>query len=210
MKYTHIVFDVDGTLLNTAQCILEALKNTLEEVTGRSPRISELGYVLGMTSENALRSLSVPEDIIPSFIEKWVQREESCSDLITPFSEIEELLARLDKAGARLGIVTSRTRSELSLVFRNSSLARFFSTVICADETPEPKPSPAPLLIYMEQTGAAPEDILYVGDSEHDMECARRAGTHSALAVWGTLIPDTDATYHPQTPSELSPIILGS
>ena len=69
MKYTHIVFDVDGTLLDTAQCILEALKETLETVSGHAPEIDELRFALGLTSENVLRRLSVKEELIPSIIE---------------------------------------------------------------------------------------------------------------------------------------------
>ena len=111
MKYTHIVFDVDGTLLDTAQCILEALKETLETVRGHAPEIDELRFALGLTSENVLRRLSVKEELIPSIIEMWVKKEEDCLNLIRPFPGIEELISNLKQAGAKLGIVTSRTHS---------------------------------------------------------------------------------------------------
>ena len=207
MKYTHIVFDVDGTLLDTAQCILEALKETLETVSGHAPEIDELRFALGLTSENVLRRLSVKEELIPSIIEMWVKKEADCLDLIRPFPGIEELVTNLKQAGAKLGIVTSRTRSELELVFRPFSLKNLFPVIICADDSPEHKPSPAPLLKYMEKAGAKPSEVLYVGDSAQDMECAKRAGTDSALAVWGTLDRKIEATYYPEHPSGLAPLI---
>ena len=79
--------------------------------------------------------------------------------------------------------------------------------IICADDSPEHKPSPAPLLKYMEKAGAKPSEVLYVGDSAQDMECAKRAGTYSALAVWGTLDRKIEATYYPEHPAGLAPLI---
>lgn len=208
MNYTHIVFDVDGTLLNTAHCILQALKDTLETISGETYETDKLNFALGMTSENVLRHLNVKEESIPSVIDAWVKKEEECSDLIRPFPGIETLLAQLKDAGAELGIVTSRTHSELELVFRPFSLLDFFSVIICADDTSEHKPSPAPLLKYMEKAGAGPEQVLYVGDSAQDMECAGRAGTAGALAVWGTRNHEIPATYYPAHPLDLGRLIL--
>lgn len=208
MNYTHIVFDVDGTLLNTAHCILQALKDTLETISGETYETAKLNFALGMTSENVLRHLNVKEESIPSVIDAWVKKEEECSDLIRPFPGIETLLAQLKDAGAELGIVTSRTHSELELVFRPFSLLDFFSVIICADDTSEHKPSPAPLLKYMEKAGAGPEQVLYVGDSAQDMECAGRAGTAGALAVWGTRNHEIPATYYPAHPLDLGRLIL--
>lgn len=204
MKYTHIVFDVDGTLLDTAQCILEALRDTLKTLTGQDHNTEELSFALGMTSENVLRRLCVSEELIPSVIEMWVKKEEDCSQLIHPFPGIRELLKQLKDAGIKLGIVTSRTHSELDLVFRPFSLEHYFPVIICADDTPEHKPSPAPLLTYMQKAGCTPSEVLYVGDSANDMTCAKRAGTDSALALWGAIDPQTEATYHPAQPDDLS------
>ncbi len=208
MNYTHIVFDVDGTLLNTAHCILQALKDTLETISGETYETDKLNFALGMTSENVLRHLNVKEEIIPTVIDAWVKKEEECSDLIQPFPGIEALLTQLRDAGTGLGIVTSRTHSELELVFRPFSLLDFFSVIICADDTSEHKPSPAPLLKYMEKAGAGPEQVLYVGDSAQDMECAGRAGTAGALAVWGTRNHEIPATYYPAHPLDLGRLIL--
>lgn len=208
MKYTHIVFDVDGTLLDTAHCILQALKDTLTLINGHSPETEDLSFALGLTSENVLRRLSVDEERIPSVIEMWVKKEDEYSHLIRPFPGMESLLGQLRDAGMKLGIVTSRTRSELELVFRPFSLLHFFPVIICADDTSEHKPSPAPLLQYMKKAGARPEQVLYVGDSAQDMECAKRAGADRALAVWGTQNCKITASYYPEHPSDLGALLL--
>ena len=137
----------------------------------------------------------------------WVKKEADCLALIRPFPGIGELVTNLKQSGVKLGIVTSRTRSELELVFRPFSLKNLFPVTICADDSPEHKPSPAPLLKYLEKADAKPSEVLHVGDSAQDRECAKRAGTDSALAVWGTLDRKIEATYYPEHPSGLAPLI---
>ena len=75
--------------------------------------------------------------------------------------------------------------------------------VICADDTAEHKPEPGPLLKYMERTGAKPSEVLYVGDTVYDMQCARGAGVDFALARWGNPDGRVDADYDEPTPMAL-------
>ena len=192
--------------------IVEAFGDGILNDDGTIDRV-KLGNIVFHDAEklqklNAITHPNVKEEIIPSVIDAWVKKEEECSDLIQPFPGIEALLTQLRDAGTGLGIVTSRTHSELELVFRPFSLLRFFSVIICADDTSEHKPSPAPLLKYMEKAGAGPEQVLYVGDSAQDMECAGRAGTAGALAVWGTRNHEIPATYYPAHPLDLGRLIL--
>ena len=75
--------------------------------------------------------------------------------------------------------------------------------IICADDTAEHKPKPGPLLKYMEYTGARPSEVLYVGDTVYDMQCARGAGVDFALARWGNPDGRMDADYDEPTPLAL-------
>lgn len=201
MKYSHVVFDVDGTLLNTAHCILVSLQDALKETDGISRKYDELVFALGCTSFVVLNRLNVRDP--EATLKLWVENEDKYSDMIQVFDGIEKLLNDLASSGCQLGIVTSRTREEFDLVFRRQYISDMFSVIICANDTDEHKPSPAPLLRYMELTGTSGEEILYVGDSPGDEKCASDAGVDFALAMWGAHADGIPAKYYPRTPGDL-------
>lgn len=201
MKYSHIVFDVDGTLLDTAQCILISLQDALQKTDSISREYDDLVFALGYTSLAVLDRLQVKDP--QATLKLWVENENKYSDMIRLFDGIRELLEQLKKDGCELGIVTSRTREEFDLIFRHQSISDMFSTIICASDTDEHKPSPAPLLKYMELTGATGEEMLYVGDSPGDEKCASGADVDFALAMWGVHTDSIPAKYLPRTPQEL-------
>lgn len=206
MNYKHLVFDVDGTLLDTALCILQSLHDALITKTGSSPEISDLEFALGNPSVATMKQLNVPDP--ESTIALWVEYENRYKDMIVPFEGISDLIRFLSEKGYQLGIATSRTREELDLVFQHLSISPLFTTVICSDDTARPKPSPEPLLKYMEITSAAPEELLYIGDNLHDLQCASAAGVDFALASWGTRMSGDGAKYCPASPSELMSILV--
>lgn len=206
MNYKHLVFDVDGTLLDTALCILQSLHDALITRTGTSPEIADLEFALGNTSIATMKQLQVPDP--ESTIALWVENEDRYRNMIVPFEGITDLIKTLSANGYRLGIVTSRTHEELDLVFEHLEIRPLFTTIICSDDTKYPKPSPDPLLKYMELTSASPEELLYIGDTLHDLECACAAGVDFALASWGTQTPGDGAKYCPATPAELLNILV--
>ena len=171
-KYRHIVFDVDGTLIDTRDCILYSLQEMLMTVKGERYEIEDLKFVLANTSVKNMHLLGVEEEKIPGAVEMWVANEEKNIDMIRIFDGIEELLEKLEKKGSTLGVVTSRTREELELVLDQLPIRKYFSICICADDTKEHKPSAQPLLKYMELSGARKEETVYIGDSASDMACA--------------------------------------
>ena len=75
-------------------------------------------------------------------------------------------------------------------------ISEYFQTVITADDTVRHKPDPEPMLAYMERTGVCPRQILYIGDSIYDMQCAAQAGVDSCLALWGCRCPDGILSTH--------------
>lgn len=209
MKYKHIVFDVDGTLLDTAECILYSLQQALKTVIGSSPEIGELTHVLRRTTAANMEYLGITDkDQADKTTALWVANEDKYSYMMRPFDGIPELLDKLKNSGCQLGIVTSRTHEELELVLAPQPIRSYFPVAICSDDTAEHKPSPAPLLKYMEQTGAKSGEILYIGDSSTDGMCASAAGTHFALAVWGSQDDaHVTAEYYPESPAQLAEFI---
>ena len=206
MKYKHIVFDVDGTLVNTSENILRSLQQALKTTDGFCYDISDLTFSLGCTSAVTLDRLNASNPDATLTI--WIENEKKNAHMIRLFAGIRELLGRLKEEGCLLGIVTSRTHEELELVFDTVPVRSYFDTVICSDDVENPKPAPDPLVKYMEMTGSSRQDIVYIGDTQHDMDCACNAGIDHILAVWGTHDKGVPADYLPETPSELCSILL--
>ncbi len=183
MRYKEIVFDVDGTLIDTEYAVLHSLQDTIYHFTGETPETESLTFALGLTGEDALLRLSIAD--VNLALTYWEQALKSYKDSVQVFDGIEMLLRDLTTKGFRLGIVTSKTREEFDADFACFDIERYFTTIICADDTAKHKPNPDPLVKYMEKSGCRRTDILYIGDSIYDRQCAEAAHCDFALALWG-------------------------
>lgn len=205
MRYRHIVFDVDGTLLNSADSDLFALQDTVRELTGQTIPIPELVFSQGIPGAATLKRLKL--DHIPEALPLWVRNVGKYEHTIALFAGIQELVETLAAQGYALGIATSRTREEFARHFSRFGLDARFPVIICTDDTEKHKPDPTPLLKYMELAGAQPEEVLYVGDSVHDSQCAHAAGVNFALALWGTFDPSIPAEHRLNQPGDLPDLL---
>ena len=183
MEGRQIIFDVDGTLIDTEYAVIRSLQDTLLEAWGKLVPAEELTFSLGIPGQYALERLGIGD--ISGTLARWVANMAKYDHTNAVFPGIRALLDRLSAAGYGIGIVTSRTRAEFQEDFLRFGILPYFSTVVCADDTARHKPDPDPLLAYMAMAGCQPGDMLYVGDSVHDMACARAAGVPFALANWG-------------------------
>lgn len=206
MKYKQIVFDIDGTLIFTKDAVLLSLRDTLGTLTGTVPETDTLTFSLGIPGRDALKKLQVPD--LDAGMRLWDENMEIYRYTVRIFPGIMEVLDALSRSGCRTGVVTSESRAELAQDFGRLGLASWFSTIICASDTKEHKPSPAPLLKYMEMTGTSSDELLYIGDSIYDSQCARGAYVDFALAGWGCLDEPIDADYYLGSPRDLLPLLL--
>lgn len=184
MDYKHIVFDVDGTLVDTEDTTIGSLQDALLILTGKKPSREELHFALGITGEDVLRRLGLD---VETGMQVWLAQlthYEGCNRL---YPGIQELLRTLQQQGCRLGVATSRTHLLYDAEIPGLGIAGYFGEVICAEDSQTHKPEAGPLEAYMQRTGAAPEEVLYIGDSVYDMLCAKNAGTGFLLAGWGAL-----------------------
>lgn len=184
MDYKHIVFDVDGTLVDTEDTTIGSLQDALLILTGKKPSREELHFALGITGEDVLRRLGLD---VETGMQVWLAQlthYEGCNCL---YPGIEQLLRTLQQQGCRLGVATSRTHLLYDAEIPGLGIAGYFGEVICAEDSQTHKPEAGPLEAYMQRTGAAPEEVLYIGDSVYDMLCAQNAGTGFLLAGWGAL-----------------------
>jgi HAD superfamily hydrolase (TIGR01549 family) len=184
--YEYIIFDVDGTLIDTHQATILALQEVLIEETGKIYNTKELEFVIGIPGEVSLPRLGVKD--INHANRKWNAYLKRYSDYIEVFPGIRELFPALESEGIRTGLVTSNTRYELDglmYYFLPLHLKQYVRHMVCADDTKRHKPYPDPILKFLEMSEASCSKVLYIGDTEYDMRCARAAMIDFGLAKWG-------------------------
>lgn len=181
MKNT-IIFDVDGTLLDTERAQLKALRQVLVQ-HGQQYTLDDLRVIFGIPGKVALKRLGV-KDVDAAYIE-WGKAIDAYLDEMALFYGIIDVLKALKAKGKKLGIVTAKTRQQLQYEFTPFGINKYFDVMITADDTDQPKPDPSPLHLCIERLGTTIKDVLYIGDSIYDYECARDAHVMFALASWG-------------------------
>lgn len=206
MPIGHVVFDIDGTLIDSEAAYHLALQETMEDLLGVTPSMAELHYTFGMPTDATLRVLGFPD--VPAAHQVWERKCMEKLGKVRLYDGIAQLLDALLLRGYLLGIVSSQTRREYQMVFCPLGLSDCFDTVVLLEDTPEHKPNPDPLLHYMKVTGTRPEEVLYVGDGSGDMICARDAGVVGALACWGRYPAQIDVHHRIERPGQLLDLLF--
>lgn len=205
MKYKNVVFDVDGTLINSEQMILKSLQKALLE-EGIKKTTNDLKFVLGIPGKIALSRLLIKNSVVIG--EKWNEYMLDFSNETTIFSGIIEVLDTLQSNGIKLGIITSKTKKEYEDDFMKFNLHKYFDLVICADDTKKHKPDGEPMEKYLKIMNIKKEDTIYIGDSVYDMQCAKNAEVDFALALWGAYEADKiDSIYKLENPKDILNIL---
>jgi len=186
-----IVFDWDGTLVDTLPAILEANITVLRE---HGLPFDEARYRAAYAPDWRLmyRRLGVPEAAVEAAGARWLGLYREAGAL-RPFDGIEAALRRLVAAGHRLGIVTAGHRAVVEGQLELFGLADLFTAKVCGDDALAAKPDPEPLLRALEELDAVdrPERAIYVGDAPDDMRMARTVGAMS-VGIVGALASADD------------------
>lgn len=183
----RIVFDLDGTLIDSAPDI-RAVANDLLAEAGRAPvTLAETREFVGHGAAVFIARLRAARDLPDSaqaaLLERFVARYDAAVDLTRPYPEVPGALAALRASGHRLGLCTNKPIRPCRAVLRHLELDGFFETVWGGDSLSVRKPDPAPLIAAFDALGAGPR--IYVGDSEVDAETAARADVPFLLFTEG-------------------------
>lgn len=181
--YNTVIFDVDGTLIDTERAVLGSLQKMLQTDYDRVTEIQDLTFVLGIPGSIALPQLGIKD--IHKGNERWNYFMKDFFSSIEVFSGISDVLDTLKRNNIVQGIVTSKTAEELINDFVPFGLMNYLTHTVCANDTEKHKPNPEPILKFLEISGADPATSIYIGDTIYDYECARDAGVDFGLALWG-------------------------
>ncbi len=204
--YNDIVFDIDGTLLDTERTGVLSLIRTIRELTGKEVPYEEAYYFFGIPSSKAASTLGYADE--ERFAIVWEEHFQELMHLVTPFPGVEDVLRDLRAAGRRTGVVTSRSSTEIAYDPHLAKFLPYFDVVIGFEQSERHKPFPDPMLAYLEKAGAAPDTTLYVGDTAHDWHCGHEAGCDFALADWrGRGLQGTEPEYRFSEAAQLRAIL---
>lgn len=176
-RFELLVFDWDGTLMDSAACIAAALQGACRDLGHAVPSERDARYVIGLGLNDALAHVlpDVPSSDYGTVVERYRHHFLLADGGTTLFSGVSEMICELRNAGHLLAIATGKSRRGLDRALETTGLRQFFDATRCADEG-HSKPDPGMLYWIMDTLGVSPERTLMIGDTTHDMEMARAAG----------------------------------
>lgn len=207
-RFDLVVFDWDGTVLDSASAIVQSIVAACRDLGLPEPTEERARYVIGLGLGDALRH-AVPElaeEQYPRMVERYRHHYLAADHELTLFPGVAGTIEWLVGQGRYLAVATGKSRNGLNRALAHSGLGKFFHSTRCADECFS-KPHPAMLEQLMEELGVGPERTLMIGDTTHDLQMAKNAGVASLAVSFGAHPVETLRAESPlacvDTPREL-------
>jgi pyrophosphatase PpaX len=189
MRYPTVLFDLDGTLVDSGAIILASFKHAARTVLARDVEEEQIAALVGGSNlHDQMRVLSPAH--VDELVRVYREHNRPLHDELQAFEGVEELMETLSAQGRKLGIVTAKGRPTVDLAFAVLSLERYFDAVVTADMTDRHKPDPAPVLKALELLESEPADAAFVGDSPYDIVAGKAAGVFTVAVSWGKIHPE--------------------
>ena len=197
MAIRNILFDLDGTLLDTNELIIQSFQHTyqrhLNKQVNKVEIIKNFGEILKITLDREFGEAE-GEEAIKTYRSFQIGNFEK---LIAIHSGVKEGIIELHKQGYMLGIVTSRLNDSALRGLNHFGLKGYFESIVGADNTDVHKPDPTPAFMALKELGGKPEETLLVGDSPYDILCGKNAGITTVIVGWSALPMDMLLKYEP-------------
>jgi len=211
MRYPTVLFDLDGTLIDSGEIILSSFRHATKTVLAQEIPDEILAAAVG--GSNIYEQMrAFDEERADELVRVYREHNEPLHDDLIAFEGIERVLDRLKEEGRKLGIVTAKRRKTVDLAFAILPLERYFDAVVTADQTEHHKPHPEPVLTALERLGSKPEEAAFVGDSPFDMGAGKAAGVFTVAVSWGKIhsverLRETGADAVVNAPEELLDVL---
>jgi pyrophosphatase PpaX len=202
-----VLFDLDGTLIDSVRLILDSYHHTL--ATHGLPARTDDEWLRGVGTPLSVQFAPWKdhpgiEAMIATYRDYNLRHHDAC---VTVYPGVVDAVRAVKARGLATGLVTSKNRSGAQRGLRLCGIEELMDVIVGADEVTRPKPHPEPVLKAMGLLGANPATTVYVGDSTHDMESGRAAGVWTAAVLWGPFsrsdLEPTAPDFWLETPGDL-------
>ncbi len=188
VRYRTVLFDLDGTLIDSGASILASFHHATETVLGR--RYADEVVLANVGGHGIHRQMAeFDPERVDDLVQAYREHNLTLARKIRLFPGIDGVLERLRAAGTSLGIVTIKGRVTVEAMWELLPLGSYFETVVTGDDVERHKPEPDGLLLALERLGSAPHEAVYVGDAPFDIQAAHAGGLGSIAVTWGGIHP---------------------
>lgn len=183
-EMTTILFDLDGTIIDTNELIIQsflhALRGVVPESFGREHIIPSMGLPLALQMQQ-FSGRELVDDLVQAYREYNLLKHD---EMVSLFPGVAEVVKRLHEEGFRLGIVTTKMRPTTERALKLLGIYEYMGVIVTLDDVEHAKPHPEPVRKAIEALGAEPARTMMVGDSAVDIESALRAGAVPVGVAW--------------------------
>ncbi|MEM5011100.1 pyrophosphatase PpaX [Niallia taxi] len=182
-KINTLLFDLDGTLIDTNELIISSFLHTLEiYYPGKYQREDVIPF-MGPTLMETFGGIDVnkAEEMVAKYRAFNIANHDN---IVTIFEGVYDTINTLKENGYKIGIVTTKLSDVVNMGLRLTKLDEFFDVIVALDHVKNAKPDPEPVLMALEQLGSSPEEAIMVGDNSHDILAGKNAGTKTAGVAW--------------------------
>ena len=194
-----VLFDLDGTLIDTIELILSSARHAFDGWQGGAPTDADWVRGIGTPLVEQLRGFAASEDDVALLLERYRDYQHIHHDRLTRcYDGVPAIVAQLADRGYPMAIVTSKASVIAKRSLEWVGLDRFFPVVVGFDETTRHKPDPDPVLAALDRLGASADQAAFVGDSPHDVYAGNAAGVLTIAVLWGPFDRKTLADARPK------------
>ena len=192
-----VLFDLDGTLIDTIDLLLECARHTFE---GRIPAPTDDEWIAGIGTplRKQFAAYTTSDEEIEALTQRYRTYQREHHDRLTSaFPGVLETLDELERRGHPMGIVTSKSNEMMDRGLEWVGIMRHMRTRVGMDNAKRHKPDPHPVEVALEELGYSPDEAMFLGDSPHDIASGNAAGVISVAAMWGPFTREQLEPYHP-------------
>ena len=205
-----LVFDMDGTLIESSTVIPDAYISLVEDLGGRTFARDEIVALYSVGPTKALLTHLLERPASDDEVDAYHRRLGELAGGVTVYDGIEETLEALRQQSVPLAVYTGASLRSCRILLGAAGLLDHFDALVGADEVARSKPEPDGIHLACERLGVAPASAAYVGDATNDLEAARRSGARAVAAAWGHLYkPGEPADVVLEDPRDLVGLVSG-